>query len=338
MSALPKAVKKQIEEANRVAEQMSQPPPPRSPETPPPTDDQGQGSPTAGGEAPPPPPAPAPEGWEQKYRVLQGKYNAEVPRLQKMANEQSTAIDQLQKQLTATQMMLASLNQPKAASGQAAPVAGTKLVKDEEIQEFGSDLYDFIRRTAQEAVGPDLDAKLRPVQQQVEEARSAASEVARERALTKRDKVFAALERAVPNWQAVNTDEGFLAWLDQADPYSGFRRGDLLKQAFERHDAPRVVMFFEGYRAENAAVTPPSPTAGAPDSGSRQRLDELVAPGTVRAGSAGAPNEAGKRVWTQKEVAAFYHDVTTGKFRTRADEKARLEADIIAAGREGRIR
>jgi hypothetical protein len=44
----------------------------------------------------------------------------------------------------------------------------------------------------------------------------------------------------------------------------------------------------------------------------------------------------GKRIWTQAEIAWFYSQARRGK--VPADEKLRLEADILEAAREGRVR
>lgn len=347
MSALPKAVQKQIEEANRLAEQLAKE---RQTPTPPPPDGTpapDQGAPPAAASPPPdegtPPPTPAAEGWEQKYRVLQGKYNAEVPRLQRQVNEQNSTLEQLKAQLTATQGMLAALAQnrvPAPGQGQGpAPAAPAKLVKDEEVKEFGEDLTDFIKRVAQEAVLPAVDQKLQPVQQQVAEVRQSASKVAERSVQSEHEKLLATLDREIPGWRQQNNDPGFLDWLAQVDLFSGAKRGDLLRQAYEGFDAPRIVAFFKGYRNEHAVVTPPAPAAApAEPDASQRKLDEFVAPGTPKAGPTGAQTGAGKRTWTQAEIKQFYDDAAAGKFRNNKARRDELERDIHAAVREGRVR
>lgn len=345
--ALPKAVQKQIDEANRLHETLSKGPPPADDGQPPapaaaaaPTPpDLGATPPAApsGGE-PATPPAPATEGWEQKYRVLQGKYNAEVPRMQRQVHEQSGLIQQLQQQLTATQTMLASLTRQQGAAP-AAPAAPTALVKKEEVETFGEDLTDYIRRVAQEAVLPQVEQRLQPVQQQVEQVRSVASQVVERSAQTAQERMFETLDRDIPDWRKQNNDEGFLAWLAQQDPYSGETRQALLRRAYERNDTPRVVAFFKGYRSEHAVVTPPpAPAAATPPPAPQKTLDSFVAPGTVKAGATGAQDGAGKRIWTQAEIGQFYNDRRAGKYRANPERAAELERDIVAAGREGRVR
>lgn len=349
MSALPKAVQKQIEEANRLAEQLNQqrldvqaPPSEGTPApdqgAPPPAAADSQPAPAA---APAPAPAPA-DGWEQKYRVLQGKYNAEVPRLQRLTNEQGTAITELRQQLVATQTMLATLGQKQGAAPAAAtpaPAGNGKLVKDEEVREYGEDLTDYIRRVAQDAIMPKVSEQMQPMRQQVEQARNVAGQVMQRTAQTDQEKMFALLDAQVEGWQQQNEDGQFLEWLQLPDTYSGVKRMDLLKQAYERYDGPRVVAFFKGYRNEHAVVTPPA--AAAPAQGAPQRkLEEFVAPGTARAGSTVTQDGAGKRIWTQAEIKQFYDDCAAGKYRTpkAVERKLQIEQDIFAASREGRVR
>lgn len=353
MSALPKQVQASIDEANRIAEEIrkaQQPPAPDAPKageapstppaTPAPASDPAAVQPPA---APPAPaPAPTPEAWEQKYKVLQGKYNAEVPRLQNQVRELTDTVRNLQQQATAQQMLVASLSQNRGAAPEGqrqTPPPMTKLVKDEEIVDFGPDLFDFVQRAARQAVMPEVEERLRPVQQKVEQVSQSAAHAAAETAETKRERVHALLDREVPKWREMNEDAadgGFIAWLSQADAFSGRVRGDLLKEAYEQHDGPRVVSFFKGFLNENAIVTPPSP-APAP-TGSQKTLDDFVAPGTAKPGTTGAPNEAGKRTWTEAEIGKFYSDVRAGKYRSNAARQAEIERDIFAAQAEGRVR
>lgn len=348
MSALPKAVQKQVEEANRLAEQLAQErqdqlqPPPGDPPAP----DSGT-SPAAAAQPPPdggtpPPPAPA-EGWEHKYRVLQGKYNAEVPRLQHQVNEQSTVIEQLRQQMTATQGMLSAFAQNRVAapgSQSSAPAAPSRLVKDEEVKEFGEDLTDFIKRVAQDAILPAVEQRLQPVQQQVAEMRGVSEEDRRRALQAAHEQLVATLDREIPDWRQQNNDPLFLEWLTQADSYSGVTRKALLTQAYEGFDAPRVIAFFRGYRNENAVVTPPAGAAApAPQPGASQRtLDDFVAPGAPKPGTTSAPNGAGKRTWTQAEIQHFYTAAAAGQFRNNKQRRDEIEREIHAAVTEGRVR
>lgn len=325
--ALPAAVQKQIDEANAIAAELY----PKTPDASDPSAPEATSTPVAT--------LPTTE-WEQKYKVLQGKYNAEVPRLQGQLRDLSSAQQNLQSQLTGTQTLLASLSQraqPAQAPDGVSPSNVRQLVKDEEIREFGPDLYDFIKRAATEAVMPQVDGRLRPMAQELDRTSKAANSAMTSVALSDEQKVHALLTREVPNWTALNEDGTFHEWLDQTDPYSGERRGDLLTRAYQRHDGPRVVTFFNGFLNENATVSPPvppTPPAGTP----AVSLESMVAPGTARAGSAGAQDGASKRIWTTDDISVFYREKAGGKYDRNQKRASEIEADIFAAQAEGRIR
>jgi len=211
-------------------------------------------------------------------------------------------------------------------------------VKDEEVAEYGADLYDFIKRAAQESVLPEVESRLRPMSQQVEQVSRSTASIVSNAAKTEEQKVHELLNTQVPNWLELNEDETFLAWLDQVDPYAGEPRAQLLNRAYKRYDGPRVVAFFKGFLNENATVAPqptPAPSAGTP----AVSLASMVAPGTQRAGAQdGAPDGGNKRIYTKQEIAQFYKDVSGGKYARSVDRRNAIEADIFAAQREGRIR
>ncbi len=65
-----------------------------------------------------------------------------------------------------------------------------------------------------------------------------------------------------------------------------------------------------------------------------------MAPGTPKTGTASAPNESGKRVWTRNDIQALYAEknefVKKGKKIPERIEK--LERDLFKAQAEGRLR
>lgn len=341
--ALPAAVQKQVDEANEIAAKLYPKPDAAAddaPATPPAAATPPQpGSPPADPPATPPVTQTPPVDWEQRYKVLQGKYNAEVPRLTGQVRDLTTNFNVLRDQLQATQMLLASLNQKAPAgsppSGEAPPSG--RLVKDEEVREFGPDLYDFIRRTAAEAVLPEVENRIRPVSEQVEKVASASNFAAREVAKTAEQKVLDFLTAEIPEWGKLNEDPEFLAWLDLPDVFSGEKRADLLTRAYQRHDGPRVVAFFKSYLNEHGIVTPADKPAADPKA-PQVDLKNLVAPGTQKAGTVDAQDGANKRIWTAAEIGKFYDECAKGKYSRNPKKAAEIEADIFRAQKEGRIR
>jgi len=154
---------------------------------------------------------------------------------------------------------------------------------------------------------------------------------------TGRDQVLAALEREVPEWRAQNEDPVFIGWLAQNDMYSGVPRSTLLAQALESNDSARVIAIFNGFRSENAAVTPPASTdTPIPErAGPVVDMETLVVPGKSKNTGSSAPEET---VWTEPEIAAFYSDVRRGKFENNPDEQKRIEKSIFNAVGAGQVR
>jgi len=265
-------------------------------------------------------------GWEQKYKTLQGKYDAEVPRL-------NIAVRDLQAQNKTLSEAIASLKQPEPDPKPAASES-PKLIKDEEISEYGADLINVMRRAAREEFGGELD-QLKTENAQLKDQLGGVSSSA---ATIAQEQVYTTLDTQVPTWKELNGDAGFLAWLGENDVYAGTSRHILLQQAFAENDAARVVNFFKGYQNEHAALNPQANEAPAAAAERKPAVDmsEIAAPGKPRAGG-GVSTQDGKRIWRQADITAFYADVRRGKYKHDPAKKASLEADIIAAGPEGRI-
>lgn len=303
--------------------------PPEAPQTPPVTPDAPQTP-----ETPPVPPQGAqqtPDGqpidWEHRYRTVQGMMSAQQQRHQKEMGELRTL---LQNQNTLIQELRTNRQHPAAAPNGAngaapAPVPRNgRYLKPEEIADYGEDMIDVIHRAAREVMEPEIAQ----VREQVQ--------------VTAVDRMYAALERAVPNYAQLNTDPNFLQWLAQVDPYAGQTRQEMLNTAATNLDATRVIAFFRGYLDQTAAVTPQAPGGNGPTPPQPRQpqvpIQTLVAPGRPQSPTGQSVPQSNGRVWTRPEVAMFYDDIRRGVYANRHDERVRLEQDLIAAAREGRIR
>lgn len=361
MSALPKAVQAQIDKGNEIvdaiypknedgtpmnAEQIAARDaaaaeaganPPADPPADPPAANDPPADPPAAND---PPADPKEKDPNHKYKVLQGKYNAEVPRLQSTVRDLTEQNNELRQRVNNTESLLASMNavaptqDPVPAPAATAPPG----ITDEERAQFGPDLIDVIERAAAAKILPQVDAQIAPVRTAQDAAAQTASQAQHDVAVSEREKTLAALEKAVPNWIQQNEDEGFLQWLNENDAYAGVPRGRLLTDAFQANDANRVIALFKGFQTENAVVTPSDPTP--PVVEPQVQLEDLTAPGTPKTGSTSAPDESGKRQWSRNDISAFYakKNEFVKKGQPIPDELKALERDLIAAQREGRIR
>ena len=208
------------------------------------------------------------------------------------------------------------------------------LLSEQERADYGEELLSVVGKKAREELMP-------VVQPLLDEINSLRQQVGHQGAFvakSARQSMFDYLSKELPDWRAINKKSEFLAWLDLHDPLSGAKRKDMLKAAFEANQSPRVLAFFQGFLNEN----PIAPTAGtqqAATPATKTPLESLAAPGRAKTSSA-APEApaADKPIYTQLQIKQFYADSAQGKYRGREEEKGKIEADIFAAQREGRIR
>lgn len=264
--------------------------------------------------------------WKQKYSVLKGKYDAEVPRLSQDLRDANARIERLEDKWAANASVPDS--EPLRTDFSA-----------EEIADYGEDLLEVIGRKARSIVENEYRPTIDGLKSNIQQLKTQLGETGQKVAKQETNEVFAELDRDVKDWRSTNTDPEFHEWLDQPDPFTGESRKNLLLKAFDRKNAQQVKAFFEKYQQENAAVTPS--TADAPPSGqggtkSRLDLGNYVAPGTPKSGgNAGAPKE--KHVWSRSDIGRFYSDIQKGHYKNRPEDRARIEADIVSATKEGRI-
>jgi hypothetical protein len=353
-NALPAAVQKQVDEADAIIKQMQEvedaPAPEETPKEEDPRDVPQDVIDAAGEETPEPAPAPERTDWKQKFHVLQGKYNAEVPRLHAELKEAKQDTNGLKDQLNTLQATVASLQELQKKP----PEPPKPLVTEEEVEQFGPDLIDLIGRVAKQELGVELDDKLKPVKASVKQVEGKVAQTETSVAQSAREQLYDRLDDAVSDWSQINKSEPFLKWLAQEDDFTGQVRGNLLRAAFDRNDADRVVKFFKSFQKEHVVETT-DPSADAPDTARaeesagkseqepQQPLDELVAPGTPKTGSTGAQEESGKgRIWTEKLINEFYgwknEFVKKNPGKDLPKDMAGAERDLFKAQHEGRIR
>lgn len=264
------------------------------------------------------------EDWEQKYRSLQGMYNTEVPGLR-------ARIQGLESVLTTIQTPPAPTPQPSHANHANAPQVE---IPEQDVTDYG-DLIPAARRWARAEIEPELSN----MRTQISELRGR-TQVTHE--TTQQLSTASQLDRDPEiggSWLRTNSDPAFLAWLNVQDPFSGRQRLLMLQEAYNAGDVVRTAAFFKRFYAEHTAGSQPGqpgPTTASAAEG-RLSLESLAAPGRAN-GAPGHGAEPGKRIWTTAEINAFYRDRQRGSHRHREAEMRAVEEDLIAAGREGRIR
>lgn len=243
--------------------------------------------------------------WEQKFNVLRGKYEAEVPRLHAQVRELSEQL----------QIAIQAMQQPTARPPE------TEARDTDADEKFGSDLMDAVRRTAKEEAARatrDIDDRVK----------TAVKPVADKLTQNDADRFWNAVDSSVPDFEQVNNDPKWFQFLDTRIVGTKMSRRDAANAAVARNDAPALIELVEAWKQEVAPV--PSPLAVDPRA--KENLNRQVAPTSRR--DAEAPKSQG-RVWTGDEYKEA-QDPRNMNRMSRSEYDA-LVAESDLALEEGRV-
>ena len=316
--ALPRQVEAQLRELEALEKQLAegQNPAPADPEpTPaePPQDPQPQPAEPKPVEPTPTPTEPvvAEEKWEQKYKTLKGMYDAEVPRLHADLRDLKAQVDSLRK---------ASETKPVEP---AKPKAAEKLVTDADVEAFGQDLIEVQRKVAREVASEfrgELDAMRAENEKLREQLTSTGTQVS-EASFEQR------LYRMVPDFEAVNADPKWIAWLNEVDPLLRAPRSSVAQQAFNRGDAEGVAHYVAMFKQ---TVAPAEQKA--------DKTEELERQLQPNRGATSAPPTSQKgKVYTNADIEKMFRKAADLGTKGQTDAAKKLEAEIDAAFMEGRV-
>lgn len=318
--ALPQAIQRSVEAADQLVAQING-------EAPSPEDTQHQQQTQEPAPAQPvvepvpqvtaPAPAPATDPWETKFKVLKGKYDAEVPRLSQQVREL----------MQANQNMMAQMEEFKTSRAQADVPS---LVTDADKEAFGADLIGMTERVAKQqmlAMKHELDK----VSRQYEQLKSKMERTETNVQVTAEDTYRMNLTQLVPNWSEINESTAWLEWLEEVDPVFGTQRQAALNRAFEALDARATAAIFQAFMRTQIPAEPVKPVKSPKD-----ELQRQVAPSRSRAAVTPPTDEWASKIWTAHEIEHFYNDQRKGVY-SLADAD-RIAAEIDRAVAQGRVR
>lgn len=331
---LPKQVERQLAEAQLIDNAIAGKPapdappapeatpvtPPADPVPPAPADPQPdlQNTPPAA-----PEPVPTVPPVDNRYEVLKGKYNAEVPRLHEENNR-------LAKLMEVQEAELQRLRQ----AAQRPPEPPAPLVTTKDSDDFGADMVDMVHRVALDTITkaliPRINAEVAEIKAKIATIETGMVNVAQKQNMTAEDRFYEELTRQVSDWQEVNVNPQWLAWLGTFDDMLGGTRQQALDAAASELNVKRTVAIFNQFKKEHQVAAPQAATPPAP------RPAQQVSP--PRGATAAPAAQAPENIWTESSIKAFYRDVQMGRFRGRESEMQQIEADLDAAYSEGRIR
>lgn len=254
--------------------------------------------------------------FEQKYKTLRGKYDAEVPRLHQQVRDLNGKLDELAKSMEA---------KPKPPTKSKEKVS---YVTDADRAEFGEELIDVQRRVAQEVSQEytermeQQDAVIQKLQEQLAKTGNDVGEMS----FTQR------LHSVVPDFAEIDNDERWVAWLNEHDPMLRGPRRDQAAAAFQAGDVEAVLHYVNLFKE---SIAQPEP---APRDQRQSELEKQVAPNrsanSVRTQSA----NQNSKLYSSKEVDNAWTKVRALNTKGKYADAEKLEAELTAAYMEGRVR
>jgi hypothetical protein len=271
-------------------------------------------------------PAPAQnDASEQRYRTLQGMYNADTARLRAELSQRDTRLAQLENLLSS----MGAARAPQAPQ----PPAPERIVTPKDMEEYG-DSIEVMRRVSREELAA-ANARVSELEQMIRQLQTnvvpRVEQVAQQQEQNAQQTFWTRISSAIPDWRTVNSDPRFHEWLLTPDALSGLPRQTLLEDAQRKLDVDRVVSFFSAWRSMNG-----QPPAQSTRDAAVSELDRQVSPGRSRAGSVTSAADKAK-TYTAQDISKFFDDVRRGLYRGKEAERDRIERDIFAAQQQGRI-
>ncbi len=257
--------------------------------------------------------------WEHKYRVLQGKYNADTKKLNEQLQEaQKRSQDpSLQHRLQALESENSQLKQQLEQQQQASQSSGEVKLSQKLVDEYGE---DFARAVAEQSSAGSSDLinqltqKISTLESKLNQTEQATNETADNMRMRE---LNAELSKHNIDFEQVNTDPMFHDWLSAIDDASGEQRNTLMNNAFQRGDINRTAYFFKAFKAQEGSNFNNNPLSSHVDVTSRAPSD-----------AAGDDN-----VWTKAQMDKLYADRRAGKLTDAEFQK--WEQQLFSAMQQG---
>ena len=262
------------------------------------------------------PPTDVEDDFKQKYNTLKGKYDAEVPRLHQQVKQLTEEISTFRKEMTAKK------EEPTK------PKEKVSLVTDADREEFGEDLLNVQRKVAQE-VAHDYEEKLEQQNKVIKELQDQIAGTNKQVG----DVGFSQrLMNLVPDFADVDNDKRWIAWLNEHDPMLRAPRRVQAQEAFDKGDAEAIADYVKLWKASlpETSDEPEKPVA-------KQELEKQVAPNRS-ANSVKAPVTPNGKIYSPRDMDNAWTKVRTLNTRGKYEDAAKLEAELIAAYMENRVR
>lgn len=249
--------------------------------------------------------------WKQKYKTLQGMYDKEVPQLHSEVKTLTKELETLKKSLETKKEEAKQLQ---------------KLVTDEDVQNFGEDLIEVQRKVARE-VAAEFEEKLEALKSENVELRNLLGTTDSRVSETSFE---ARLHRLVPDFQQLDSDPRWIAWLDEVDPVLRGPRRTIALQAYQSGDAEAVAYYVDLFKQTIEPAAEP-----AKEQPQTKELERQIQP-TRNASNATPTSQKGK-TYTTADIQRMFQKAAKLGSSGRVEEAKKLEAEIDAAYMQRRV-
>lgn len=171
--------------------------------------------------------------WEQRFKVLQGKYNAEIKSVEQKNSE-------LEERLKEQEQKLQELEAAK-------PFDVSQHFTPEQVENFGEDSLALIHKHAEHIASTKLQQQEQRLSEEMKQLRQAQEQ-------DRKNRFYEQIAVAVPDWQQINDDRQFHNWLfetvDVVTPQGRqtLTRQSLLEQYEASANAREVIAMFNEYK------------------------------------------------------------------------------------------
>jgi hypothetical protein len=131
----------------------------------------------------------------------------------------------------------------------------------------------------------------------------------------------------VPDFQEVNADPKWIAWLNEVDPLLRGPRMTVAQEAFNRGDVDGIAHYVGMFKQSIAPVEQVSSKA--------EEIARQVQPNRSAASAPVAPQKG--KIYTDRDIQNMFKRAVELGSKQQHDEARKLEAEIDSAYREGRV-
>ena len=244
------------------------------------------------------------EHWKQKFRTLEGKYNAEVPRY---AGEVRQLKQEIQNLKTAVQVA------PKTES---APAIEWGTINPDDYEEYGEDMKKLASQISK------LVGTVQELKTENDSLKTQVGTVYQASEQTNFDSFLGKVRQAYPSFDEQDRDPDFIDWVE--------RMGIDLNGIGQSRNVNKAVEVYKAYAQVSGKYQPKPPVVEPPANPAVQK--QVVPP---KSRPAPAPDGQKKKMWTRDEINKVYEDIKLGFIKE--EQAYKLKQEIFTANAEGRV-